>query len=183
MPWTSSPPSGVTAWVPVGRGGHGAVIGSEAEEIGIVAVLLPDELADVEFAPGGHLGRGGIADVGVVLPDHGLGVRAAEGEQRFQRVEHVLVAQVPGLGGAVVHDPVVAQDLADGPVQAVEVETVEAQPAVAWGRQVPDIAVDLRRVGPVCLDRHDVETFLFDQLARDPGAHAVELGGAVRCLA
>jgi hypothetical protein len=35
-------------------------------------------------------------------------VRSASGEQQLQRLEHVLVAQVPRLVRAVVHDPVVA---------------------------------------------------------------------------
>src|SRR5688500_1928158 len=48
------------------------------------------------------------------------------------------------------------------------------------GSQLADPRVDLRRVRPVRLNRHDREPVALDELARDPRAHAVELRRAVR---
>ena len=50
-------------------------------------------------------------------------------------------------------------------------------------RKMADIAVDARRVGPIRLDRDDVEAVRCDQLLRDRGARPVEFGSAVRRLA
>lgn len=44
-----------------------------------------------------------ITEVGVVRPNDNLCIRAAVFKQILQRVEHVLVAEVPRAGCAVVH--------------------------------------------------------------------------------
>jgi hypothetical protein len=71
------------------------VIGAEPDQIGGVAVGGARKLADVELAARTHLRRRGIADMGVVLPHDRLGVGTAEREQHLQRLEHVLIAQIP----------------------------------------------------------------------------------------
>ena len=50
-------------------------------------------------------------------------------------------------------------------------------------RPMADEAIDIGRVGPVGLDRDDVEAVSLDQPARDRGAGAVEFAGAVARLA
>jgi hypothetical protein len=58
-------------------------------------VAFADELTDVELAAGGHLGRPGVAEVGIVLPYDDLGRRAELGAQvlvqRLQGLDHVPV--------------------------------------------------------------------------------------------
>ena len=85
----------------------GPVIGAEPEQEGVPAEPLPAQLADVELAARAHLGRGGVADVGVVRPDHRLGVGPVKLEERLQGVEHVTVTQIPRRHLAVVHHAVV----------------------------------------------------------------------------
>ena len=48
---------------------------------------------------------------------------------------------------------------------------------------MPDVAIDPRRIGPVCLDCHDIESMPLDQPAGDLRPGAVELRGAVGRLA
>nr|WP_244532347.1 hypothetical protein [Methylocapsa palsarum] len=50
-------------------------------------------------------------------------------------------------------------------------------------RVVADVAVDPRRVRPVCFNSYDVEPMLFNQAPRDRGAGQVELRSAMRRLA
>jgi hypothetical protein len=47
---------------------------------------------------------------------------------------------------------------------------------------MPDVAIDPRRIGPICLDCHDIESVPFDQPSGDLRPSAVELRGAVGCL-
>jgi len=65
------------------------------EHDALVVVALASELADVDHAGGGHVGCPGVADVRVVLPHQGLGLRAVVGQQAVQRVGHVHVTDVP----------------------------------------------------------------------------------------
>ena len=66
------------------------------------------QLADVEFvAQLAHLRVPRIADVRVVRPHDRTASRPAGVEQVLQRLEHVRVAQIPGLGGAVIRRTVV----------------------------------------------------------------------------
>jgi hypothetical protein len=94
--------------VPVVGGCDDPVIGAESHDEHVVAERLAAQMADVVLATRGHLGRRGIADVRVMLPDDKLGISATVGEDRSQRIEHVLVAQVPGQRRSVVHRAVVA---------------------------------------------------------------------------
>ena len=48
---------------------------------------------------------------------------------------------------------------------------------------MPDVAIDPRRIGPICLDCHDIESVPFDQPAGDLRPGAVELRGAMGRLA
>ena len=94
--------------VPVGRGGDRAAIGAEADQGGVVAEALARELADIMLAADlAHLGELGIADMRIMRPDHGLGAGPAMLKQPLQRVEHVLVAQIPRHRVAVIHHPVI----------------------------------------------------------------------------
>src|ERR1041385_2488486 len=73
--------------VPVGRGRHRGGERAEANEYGILAVPLADELAHVELSSLAHLRRPSIAEVRVVLPHDDLGVLALTAEVRDERVE------------------------------------------------------------------------------------------------
>ena len=79
--------------VPGGARDDLAEAGAEAGEEGGVA--LAAELAEVDHAGGGHVGGPGVADVGVVLPHHGLGLPAVPGAQAIEGVGHVTVPHVP----------------------------------------------------------------------------------------
>ena len=54
-----------------------------------------------------HLGEGGIADMRIVRPDNSLGLRSTLGKQAFERVEHMLVAQIPRRSVAVIDGAVI----------------------------------------------------------------------------
>ena len=87
---------------------------SKTDEGGTPAKALPAQLADIQLATRRpHFGVAGVADVGVVRPDHDLRLGPARREDSFQRVEHVPVAQVPGFVRAVVHDPIVSLGVRD----------------------------------------------------------------------
>src|SRR5438552_19209252 len=58
--------------VPIARSRYGAAIGAEPDQRRVPPMSGAAELADVEFAFPAHRGRGGIADVGIVGPDHGF---------------------------------------------------------------------------------------------------------------
>ncbi len=62
-------------------------------------------------------------------------------------------------------------------------EALESRLLALALRPMPDIAVDIGRVGPVRLDRDDVEAVPLDQPPRDRRASAVEFGRAVARLA
>ena len=89
--------------VPVRSGSNGAAVGAEADQRRVLAETLACELPDIVLAAHlAHFGEGRVADMGVVRPDHRLGVRPALGEQALQRVEHMLVAQIPRRRVAVI---------------------------------------------------------------------------------
>ncbi len=79
--------------------------------------------------------------------------------QPVEKAQHLLVAPHPGR------------------------ETLERLARRCRRREMTDIAVDARRIGPIRLDRDDVEPVRGDQPFRDRGARPVEFGGAVRRLA
>src|SRR5690606_17261515 len=93
--------------VPVVGGGDFAAVRGHADQHRLTTEGGATELADVELAAPAHGSRGGITDVRIVRPDHRTGVRAAMLQQCAQGVEHVPVAQVPGLGGAAIHGAVI----------------------------------------------------------------------------
>ena len=75
----------------------GAGVGAEADQRRLLAEALAAELADVQLvADDAHLGVAGIADVGVVRPDHRLRARPAGLQEMLEGLEHVRVAQIPG---------------------------------------------------------------------------------------
>ena len=82
---------------------------TEAEQSSIGSPLLATELTDIELTPvHTHVGYAGIADVGVMRPDYGSGVRPHVIHDLFQGLEHVRVSQVPAFGRTVIHHAVVA---------------------------------------------------------------------------
>ena len=84
------------------------MISSETDEISAVLVLGPAEMTDIVLTTSRHLGRPGVPDVRIVLPDDHPALGTVEGQERLEGVEHVLVAQVPGGGSAVVERAIVA---------------------------------------------------------------------------
>src|SRR5581483_3667058 len=94
--------------VPVIGSRDSARMGAEADQGAIVAKALATELTNIQLlADAAHLGEPGIADMGVVRPDHRLGTRPARFQHIDQRLEHMRITQVPGLHAAVIHDSVV----------------------------------------------------------------------------
>ncbi|WYB39810.1 hypothetical protein WJ438_38205 [Streptomyces sp. GD-15H] len=71
-------------------------------------MLFADQLADVDLTDVSHVRGTGIADVGVVRPYDPLGLGAVVLHETVQCVGHVVVADVPGLGAALQHGPVIA---------------------------------------------------------------------------
>ncbi len=59
-------------------------------------------MADIVLTARAHLRGRGVSDMGIVLPDHDSALGAVKGEEGLERVEHVLIPQVPGGDGAVV---------------------------------------------------------------------------------
>src|SRR5690606_1288439 len=102
-------PLGPARAIPVVGRGDGPGMGAEADQRAFVTPALAHQLSDVVLAPyPSYLGRAGVADVAVVRPDQRLRVGTALLQQVIERIGHMLVAQVPALGAAVVHHPVVA---------------------------------------------------------------------------
>src|SRR5256885_9220233 len=100
--------------VPIRCRSDRSAIGTKADQGSLGTELVSAQLAQVEFsAHMTHLGEGGVADVRVVRPYHRLRIGTAMGEEGLERIEHVLIAQVPGGGRAVVHGAVVALGLSD----------------------------------------------------------------------
>src|SRR5690606_32410290 len=83
---------------PVARGGDRSRIRRETDEIGMLGVSFPYELADVPLAELAHARRPRVAEVGVVLPDDDprrIALLVDVVDQRLQRVRHVPVTEVP----------------------------------------------------------------------------------------
>ena len=57
---------------PAAGGDEAALVAAEADGDDLAGVALAGELAEVDHAGGGHVGRSGVTDVRVVLPHHGL---------------------------------------------------------------------------------------------------------------
>ena len=94
--------------VPVGRGGDGAGVGAEADQRGLVAPALAHELADVVLAPHRPISVARASPMWLLCAQTSALASGPPCSSRcVERVGHVLVAQVPAFGAAVVHDPVV----------------------------------------------------------------------------
>src|SRR3546814_9002488 len=68
----------------------------------------------------------GIADMAVVRPDDGLGLRPLRVQQLAERLEHMRVAQVPAFRRAMIHDPVIFLGILDEPGVGMGVEELVA---------------------------------------------------------
>ena len=89
-------------------------MGRESDQARVVAVALADELTDIQLALPAHLGRTGVAEVGVVFPDDDFGVRDVIRERR-QRLCHVLVSQVPRRHASREHRSVITLGVENQP--------------------------------------------------------------------
>ena len=92
-----------TLWgcAPVRSRGERPLVGREADQDGVASVAFAHGLAEVELAVGRHVGRAGVADVRVVLPDDDAGVTVHPvevGGEMVERVGHVAFTEVPGRG-------------------------------------------------------------------------------------
>src|SRR5438105_2719085 len=92
--------------IPLVGGGHGAAVRAETDRIDGPAEVLAAELPEVQLAARRHLGVAGIAEMRVVRPEYPLRLRAARAQELGERLEHMLVAQVPRGRLAVIHDAV-----------------------------------------------------------------------------
>src|SRR5438874_33570 len=93
---------------PIRSCGHRTCMGAEADQGSLIAKPLPTELSDIELvADDSHVRVTRVADVRIMCPDDRLGAGTARLKQVYEGLEHVRVAQVPGLCAAVVHDAIV----------------------------------------------------------------------------
>src|ERR1051326_3021158 len=93
--------------IPIRRSGYRPPIGSKTNADKVRAVSRSAQLADVEFSLPAHRGRCRVTDVRVVRPNHSFRVWSAVTYQELKGIEHVPVAQVPGLARAFVHDAII----------------------------------------------------------------------------
>jgi hypothetical protein len=85
---------------------HAIVSEQIRHEHRVAAVPLAHELADVELASLAHVGRAGVAEVGVMCPDNHLCAASLPrdiGDECVERLDHVSIAQVPGRNVAEKH--------------------------------------------------------------------------------
>src|SRR5207245_3625799 len=104
--------------VPVVGGSHRACICGETNQNGVATVALAYELSDIQLAARTHFRRPCIAQVRVVLPHDDLCLPSMPTEmtiERFERLEHVAVAQVPGGHAPAKHGAVVLFRVLDQP--------------------------------------------------------------------
>ena len=87
---------------------HGAVIGAETSRIAILTEFLAAELTDVVLTAGGHFGRFGVADVGIVRLNNAFAVFAMISKQDLEGVKHMVVTQILRRARPIVHDAVIA---------------------------------------------------------------------------
>src|SRR3546814_20613487 len=76
--------------VPVLRGGHRDGMRAESDQARLCAIMFAAQQADVQFlANAAHCGKPRIADMAVVRPDNGFGLRSLCSKQQFERFEHM----------------------------------------------------------------------------------------------
>jgi len=76
------------------------MVTAEANQYGVCPESFSSQLADVQLTLFGQLRASRVPDVRVVRPDDELGGAGAAlqvREQRFERVGHVAIAQVPAV--------------------------------------------------------------------------------------
>ena len=74
------------------------MMGAETDQHRFIAKTFAHELADVHFAVVAHLRRARVAEMRIVRPDNRFGLPASieVGNQIFDCLDHVPVAQIPG---------------------------------------------------------------------------------------
>ena len=93
---------------PLLGGDHRSSVRSESDQHDTIAVVcLAHELTDVHHSRARHVGEASVADVGIVFPDDGLRVPAVVCHESLERLDHVMVANVPARGSAAHHRSVV----------------------------------------------------------------------------
>src|SRR3546814_20207428 len=71
--------------------------------------MFAAQLADVQFlANAAHFGKPRIADMAVVRPDDGFGLRSLCSKQQFDRFEHLRIAQIPAFRRAMIPPPIIS---------------------------------------------------------------------------
>src|SRR3546814_2279873 len=76
--------------------------------------MFAAQLADVQFlANAAHFGKPRIADMAVVRPDDGFGLRSLCSKQQFERFEHMRIAQIPAFRRAMIHHPIISLGIGD----------------------------------------------------------------------
>ena len=91
----------------------------------------------------------------------------------------VLIGMACGVVGAQPVDEVRDLDIAPHPLRKASERGATADMVSL----VPDVAVDARRIGPIRLDRHDIEAVSIDEPTRDLRTRPIKFGRAVGCLA
>ena len=82
---------------PIRSRGHATLVGGETDEHGFIFKTLTNQLANIQLATLAHLGRARIPEVRIVRPNDCLRLATAieMRHQRFDRLNHVPIAQVP----------------------------------------------------------------------------------------
>ena len=81
---------------PIRRSRNCAGVCREADGEGASSKMLARELPNIEFAALAHGSGASIAQVRIVRPDHNFRAAAIEMREQFiQRLEHMLIAQIP----------------------------------------------------------------------------------------
>src|SRR3546814_11756427 len=82
---------------------------AEADQARLFAIMFAAQLADVQFlANAAHFGKPRIADMAVVRPDDGFGLRSLCSKQQFERFEHMRIAQIPAFRRAMIPPPILS---------------------------------------------------------------------------
>src|SRR5918995_3998857 len=126
-----------------------SAVGGEADEHRLVAHSLPCQLTDIPLAELSHLRCAGIADVGVVLPNHDSGTASTPRQvpdKSFQCLRHVAIAEIPGVHPAAEHGPVVLLGVPDQPGILLGVEQLVLRHSAVALRQRSSISLNLEQL-------------------------------------
>ena len=82
---------------------------AESDQHGFTAETLTNQLANIQFAVQAHFRRARIAEMRIVRPDDRFRLPAPiqMPHQRFDRLDHVPVSQIPGGRAPAKHRPII----------------------------------------------------------------------------